>query len=183
MVSSSKITKINKTPKIIKKNPTFDDKFFELLINERVKKVVDMLISVHGIHGKRKIYIISKLEDCWNMRSTIPLKRDTYINLCLSLLRDPAYSHDTLRKFNVLTHNECGDYMFGHPVIVNDNQRTGSQIDIQYSCSEVIIGTVTTEQGLVNGFINTGKITFTSVRCTFLEYSKAKKFYDMFILN
>nr|XP_045599668.1 ribonucleoside-diphosphate reductase subunit M2 B-like [Procambarus clarkii] len=47
MVSSSKITNINKTPKIIKKNPTFDDKFFELLINDRVKKVVDMLISVH----------------------------------------------------------------------------------------------------------------------------------------
>ena len=148
MVSSSKI---NKPAGIIKKRSTYDQKVFDRLINERVKKVVDMLINVHGICGKRKIYTIFELEDYWNNLSTIPLQLKTYINICLSLLRDPANTHQALRDLNVLAHNECGDYVFGHPVVTHDNHRTGSRLKIQYSPSEVIIGTLTTERGLANG--------------------------------
>ena len=177
MVSSSK------RPKIIKKKSTHDEKFFRGMITDKVKKVVGMLINVHGIGGTRRIYDIFNLAGCWEKVPNIPLTQETYVNACLSYLRDPVHTYDALIGMNVLSHNESGDYVFGHPVILHDNHLTGRLLQIKRSGVDVVIGTVTTERGLGNGIFNTGSITCQSVRCSFREYLRAKRFYNMFVLN
>lgn len=141
-----------------------------------------MLINVHG-KGDKMIYNLFNLDRYWEKVSMVPLTQNTYVNACLSYLRDPVHTYDALIRMNVLSHNEKGDYMFGHPVILHDNHLAGRQLLIKRSHVDVIIGTVTTEQGLLNGIYNTGPITCQSVTCSFREYLIAKKFYNKFVQN
>ncbi|KAF7682622.1 hypothetical protein TCON_2147 [Astathelohania contejeani] len=151
-----------------------------MILNTNVKKVIDILINVHGICSKQGFFNISNLEDTWKRAATIPLKKENYIQACLSYLRDPINTYEALRGMNVLSHNERGDYVYGYPVVLQDNQRPGRFLRIQRSPTEVIIGSVITERGIANGALNTGLISRTVIRCTFLEFLRARAFFDIF---
>lgn len=141
------------------------------VMTDNARKILIMLVRIHGETEEDggPIHRVNCISNIWDPPIKLPLKRNIYMEVCKVIMRDPFNNHEILRKFNILSYNNKGEYIYCEPKIISDNYCSGSNIKIRRSLKELKVGSVTNN-------LNECQI----IHCNLDEFHAANIFYMNF---